>query len=504
MTATVSNRLHLIRQALASGADPVCVRYMGDSFGMGLAARLPLALCMRLALPGFIGSFWAPYTSTLSTGISLPFFAGAATASHPYGSSSQGKHDISGNNLNFRQDGASPAAGDQWMGYPVGGCYEWYLDANYTPGGGSLNRISYLRLGFADNVALGVKGRPFTSGDTVKWRPFYYMYEDADDFVDGYELTDTNYVGTPVAFDPKAASLGRYGLGLSHVAGVPIEGQVNASASELTLANTLTGKPDVGCLHTGGVDKWLNFLGGMVRCTAGSRADGSRVVINSAESWALQGHALDAASSIGTPKRYSTVRLRDMVDLTSDDRNMRDVFAMSIAHEDLTASEAAALYQAWIGRCRQACAAVGKPQPLFLLIGHPVHSVGALSAANSTLAVQAAHAAMLEVSKANADTAYVGLGAYSEYNRFWATATAGAEAWLDANGGANFDYTGGARDFTTNGGCTSGAAFDLFDSSDLHIAGAPEAEFWAEKINELVQSSAVPAKTRRARGRLRR
>lgn len=480
---------YLLKNVLA-GADPIAlVIDRSDSFGVALAARVSIGIVQTWPLPGGVSTFFSPANST--SGMGLPLFQGTATSGHPYGSSSQGKHEISGTSLNYHAASGTPDAGDEWFGRGV--AQEWYMSSAYTPIGASNNRVVAFRQTFQNVCELGVNGRPFTTGNTVKAYPVIYEYTTPSDRVPDFQLTDNGYTGTPVTFDPDTDCVEMFHRGGSHGAAAAVPGTVNRLRSGLTLGTNLaSGNIDIGVLRTSGIDKYMNFNGFLIDNE--SKA-GSAFLPMADVSWAEYGHAVSAASTLADPKRYTDTQQTDSYDVLAINRVRRPVIVSLLADEDNTYEQIVDRAQAWVTRTRASYAAIGTPSPIMVLTTMPVHQVGALTASQSSDVSALTSLAYRAVALANpADVVFLDAAAWTEFNRFWASGnrTAGAEAWLDAHGYNAFVSTSGTKDFTTNGGCSSGAAMDLLDGSDLHPAGAPEAEAFAHMLLQIILQSQAP------------
>lgn len=485
MTAASYN-LYRVKRMLSSGATPPCITwFVGDSFSYFRQDRLPFGTLLHWPLPGGISAVWCPWkTQPSATSV---FYAGTATAAHPYGSSVSGYHQIENSNLNFRQTGSTPAAGDEW--YALGmQSHEWLFkaDGSYTPAGGSADRVTRLAVPLADNIANGVNGRPWASGATLNGRLVYYAHTNLADMVDNLTLTDNGFTGTTVTQNLKTDARGF--VWRDTPTGAPVAGAINSIATEITIASNLDGTLNIGCLRTnpGGADFWMALCGMIIRRTSGT--PGTYVRIQSDVSWSTSGFATNATATQSSPKQFTNDQLKDWLEATTDDYSRPQLVVMHIAMENESVATLVSLYgDTIIPRLRSAYAACGLRAPTFLLLLPPVHTIGSLTAEQCSDKARDWSSAARQL--AGGDVAVLDLAAHTDYNRFWSTPTSGAEGWLDSHGGSAFESVLGTKDFTTNAGCSSGTAMDLLDTGDLHLAGQPEAEFWAAKAWELIRSA---------------
>lgn len=497
---------------LFEGSTPRLI-VVGDSFSLGRADRLSMGILLQWPV-GFsaICIPWHGSTTGVAAFLATPYYLGTQQAGHAYAGAANantvsGKHHIGGDDLNALQTTNAPDAGDDWIGIPNGGGgREWFFNSGeFDPAGGSANRCGRLVLNAASSMADGVNGRSlWDTGDTVVMRPIFWCPADVGDIVASISLTPgTGITGTGEACDFATGARGMYSEGATPTTPTtPIASAFNSTAAEITITGNLGTAPDVGILRTDpGGDVFMPLYGLLVRRTSGTTSCYLQLLADS--SWSYAGFATSAAPTLASPKQFVDAALTRYLDVTTIDRDQPWLVVLNIASENETAAAVRALVEAICERFRQAAASIGSPAPLFLLIGQPVHAV--TGAPSDAAAAMANHEGMVAAALANpSDICYCGLGAYALFHAFHALPTVGAEAWLDAHGGNAFIASDGVHDFTTDAGCTSGAALDLYDGTDLHLAGQPEAEFFARMAwNLIAQEGDEPGRIQRT-GRLDR
>lgn len=492
-----AHNLHLIRALFE--ADSPRIIFVGDSFAMARADRVSGA-ALTMWPCGFNAAVipWGGAVAGPSSFLAGAEFLGKQQPGHAYEGSPtpttrKGKHKVAGDDLNFRQGASIPRPLDDWTGIPIGGvAHEWYFNHGlFDPGGPAGDRCGRLIINIASSMAPGVNGRFFRGGDRVKVRPIYWCPLDPREIVDSFDLTPGTGVAGPAwrfflkgnarGFHAEHAFAGAPGR-------APARGSFNSTVDEMRIVGGLDGAPDIGLLRKDpGGDAFMPIAALVVRnesapgCSIQWLADGS---------WSYGGHATAYPPSILEPKCFTDATMRRYLDITTIDRDQPWLVVLNIASENRDAKTVELSAAAIIARFNNYAQAIGSPPPHYLLIGQFVHGVP--GTADPVTVARVNNQGLLDCARSLPNTAFIGLGEFTQYHALGSSATPQALAWLADHGGKAFPSSLGVRDFTTNAGCSSGKAGDLFDASDVHLAGQPEAEFFASWIWAFIAAAQTP------------
>ncbi len=355
-------------------------------------------------------------------------------------------------------------------------------------------------LGIRNSFIMAGDLPPFTNtGDSARARLLYYSPRDLPDLLDSIVVLDQD--ATPLATASLHNGARRFWhLGQNPDSGtprIPVSSQINAFATDLSLATNLGTGPrlviaeDAAHPFVGSGKHWF-LAGGVFYRTdqTGSREQGYYHSVLAGNSWQFNDYATNAQSNGN--KRFTDEQLLHWLDVTTLDRTQQPVIILHLATEQLSVFTARARIEAILARFRNAYAAIGNIPPRFLLIGSFVHRIGSEFGSTDRVYIENLNNAMLEITRDNADCAFVSLYAMTDGTYFTSDARGGAgtqqaaREWLDDNGWSSITYgdTTYTLSSTDNGGLDG-----VLVNDGVHIGTTPAAAFFAKLIALEIQNA---------------